>query len=265
MARKDFGPSTGISKKPHSALPEEEPEVVDLPGVMRPLVAVRNARHPILSRAELRDAPPPPDGYRYTLDGRLVPLGESTTDIATVEAQAIACEIVEKTGSLQAAADALCIRLSTLKLQLRKDVEFQEAMDESADRHRQAIYQSAYQRAVVGYDVPIVGGKEKNEIVAYERRYSDTLTALMLKRHFTEFREAAKPVANVTVTNNTLNVDSNIDEKKLAKLTREERAVLKKILKDQPEDTTPVLELDTDADAKDLSSGQSADGQDDRS
>lgn len=183
-----------------------------------------------------RDAPPPPPGYRYTLDGRLVTLAESRLDLETLEAQAIFCEVLEVTGSLRAACDSCGIRdLRSAKTMIEKYPDFAIAAEAAADRHRQKIYAAAVQRATVGYEVPIIGGKDKDQIVAYERRYSDSILALLLKRHFPEFREASK---GTTVNVNQPTVNVNMPDMK--KVPYERRQQLKALLKEPPKiiDTT---------------------------
>lgn len=210
--------------------PSATESIEDLPTTTRTLTAIPPHELP---REVQRDAPPPPPGYRYTLDGRLVPLVESIADLRDPASQAVACEIVERVGSLRAAADALGVSLPKLKSALAADPEFCEAMEAGADRHRNAIYESAYRRATEGYDVPIVGGRNKDEIVAYERRYSDSLTKTLLQRHFPEFRDQ-KPVSVVNVTSNTLNAFDP------AKLDRTDRDHLRRILKAGPDVVDPL-------------------------
>lgn len=183
-----------IRERPRTHI-QDETTPVDYPLTTRPMASGR------VPNAIDRDAAPPPDGYRYTPDGRLVTLEEHRLDISDPNAQDIFCQVLEVTGSIRAGCDALGIKSPiTIKKRMEIDLEFAEAAEAAADRHRQKIYAAAVQRATVGYEVPIVGGKEKDTIVAYERRYSDSILALLLKRHFPEFRDT-KPVAQVTINN----------------------------------------------------------------
>lgn len=207
-----------------SAEPDDYPDAVDLPLTERRLVPI--SPPPMLSKDEARDAPPPPAGYRYTIDGRLVPLVDSRLDISAPEAQAVFCQIVEVTGSRQAAMDALGIKSwATVQRQLDKSPVFSELAEAAANRHRDALYQSAYARATHGYLVPVIGGRNKDEIVAWERRYSDTLTALLLKRHFPEFREAVSPKALVQI-----NTGPTVNLPDIRKLPKEKRDALRLLL-----------------------------------
>lgn len=222
-----------------------------------PEVPQRSARRPRRDNLEvkpitdilaLRDAPPPPLGYRYTMDGRLVPAEESELSIDDPKAQELFCEIIEVTGSLRAAADALgIVSLTKVKRYIDRNPDFFESVEAAADRHRQALYAHAIQRATVGYQKPVIGGKDKNEIVAYERVVSDSLLALLLKRHFVEFRETKAPPQ---VTVNTTNV--NLPNVK--KMTREERDQMRTLLQGSPAptpDPNGIIDVDPNPDSTD--------------
>lgn len=196
---------------------------------------------------QLRDAPPPPAGYRYTLDGRLVPVAETTLSIEDPDAQDLFCETIELTGSLRAACDALGI-VSTAKVRryIDRNPDFAELVEAAAQRHRDALYAHGLQRATVGYLKPVIGGKDKDEIVAYERVVSDSLLALYLKRHFVEFREASKAPA---ATNVTVNNGPQINIKATTRsMSAEDRERLREILnKNKPEgDPQGIIDVEPD-------------------
>jgi len=199
------------------------------PNTTRPMVLM--SKPETLEMLQRRDAPAPPPGYRYTLDGKLVPFLETKLPVESREAQAVFCEVLERTGSSRAAADALGISLAVAKRYFLKDLDFAEAAEAAADRHRQTLYAAAVQRATVGVMVPIIGGKDKDQIVAYECRTSDSLLALLLKRHFPEFRTESK---SLTI-NNQPTVNLNIKE-----MDKGKRDQLRKLLEDSPKviDTT---------------------------
>lgn len=207
----------------------------------RPLRSVELAPLPINEVLALRDAPPPPPGYRYTMDGRLVPAVESELSIEDPKAQELFCEIIEKTGSLRAACDALGIKsMSKVKRYIERNPDFFEDVEGSAERHRQALYAHAIQRATVGYQKPIIGGKDKDKIVGYEQVVSDGLLTLLLKRHFVEFREAAKTAPTTPIN---INLGNN-----LRNVPKEKRDELRRILKDNPPTPDPSGIIDVDPD-----------------
>lgn len=202
----------------------------------RRLVRTKHTPQAVVDQLQLRDAVPPPPGYRYTMDGRLVPLEETTLRIDDPEAQAIFVELLEITGSMRAACDALGITsLTKVKSYISKHPDFSDQVEASLDRHRQALYAHAVQRATVGYQVPIVGGKDKDRIVGYETRVSDSLLTLLLKRHFVEFREAASSKTSVTVDNRSVNVTMPDPRK----MTREQREAMRALLKPTPTEIDP--------------------------
>ena len=232
----DPSKKTAIANLSRRKIEIEEP--IEVPERRRPRIrAVELKPHETDEILALRDAPPPPVGYRYTMDGRLVPEKETELSIADPEAQEIFCEIVEVTGSLRAACDALGIKsMAKAKRYIDRNPDFFEEVEAAADRHRQGLYAHAVQRATVGHMKPIIGGKDKDQIVGYERVVSDSLLTLLLKRHFVEFRDLnKKPDVNVTV--------NNIPAKKM---TREERAKIREVLTQEPPTADPQGIIDID-------------------
>lgn len=205
---------------------DEIPTQVNLPNTHRDMFLLR---HPdsYVDSDKLRDAIPPPPGYCYTLDGRLVPLLECRLPIEDPIAQGIFCEVLEVTGNFRAACDCLGIKSAkSVKEYLLLDTDFHESVEAAADRHRHNLYAVAVQRATVGYQVPIVGGKNKDQVVAYETKVSDSLLTLLLKRHFVEFRDTGKPTQiNIDASTKTVTVND------MRSLTREQRNALRLLVK----------------------------------
>lgn len=79
------------------------------------------------------------------------------------------------------------------------DPEFAEEVEFAKQRYVGNLCRAAHQRAVEGWEVPIVGGQFRDEVVAHERRYSDRLLEVMLKRHDPNFRENVKVEQTTTV------------------------------------------------------------------
>jgi len=179
----------------------------------------------------LRDAPTPPPGYRYTMDGRLIPIEGSELPITDVEAQELFCGVIEITGSMRAACDALGIRsVARVKGYLMRDVEFSEAVEAASQRHKESLYAHAHKRATVGVETPIFD--KTGQLVGYETKYSDSLLTLLLKRHIPEFREASKSGTTVTVNNTDNSQNVQIDVKSM---TRAQRDAMRLILTDKSE------------------------------
>ena len=94
----------------------------------------------------------------------------------------IYCACLEATGQYIVAADALGVSYRKTYIARSEFPELQQMCDEALERYRSKFIAEAQRRAVEGYTVPIIGGQYRDEIVAEERRYSDRLLELFLKR-----------------------------------------------------------------------------------
>lgn len=87
-------------------------------------------------------------------------------------------------------AEAVGVSGSTIDYHVKHDPEFAQALEDARqawiDEH---LFSAALKRARDGVDRPIVGGKFKDQIVATERVYSDSLMLAMLRAHRAEFRD----------------------------------------------------------------------------
>lgn len=208
--------------------------------LMEPSLSMTNEKAP------MDDAPPPPPGWRYNLVGKLVPIEECRVPLTSQRGREMFLEVFEKTGSVRAALDVIGMRsVDGLQTAIATDPDFEVAYDVALERHRSRVYQAAHERAVEGYLVPIVGGREKDRIVAYERRYSDRLMEMFLKRHFVEFRDSSgtpKVVVN-TQQNNVTGLDPT-------KMNKTQRDAYRRFLEAMgPADPGPVIEI-TDGDGE---------------
>ena len=77
----------------------------------------------------------------------------------------------------------------------KNNPEFAEMMAEAQMEYRDKIAAEVYRRAVEGWDVPIVGGQFKDQVVAHERKFSDRLLEMEAKRVDPGYRE--KQTVNV--------------------------------------------------------------------
>jgi len=80
----------------------------------------------------------------------------------------------------------------TVRNWIDSDPSFAEEVEFAKARYVGVLCRAAHQRAVEGWDVPMIGGQFRDEIVAHERKYSDRLLEVMLKRHDPAFRENVK-------------------------------------------------------------------------
>ncbi len=91
-------------------------------------------------------------------------------------------EALEKTGQYIRAADAVQVQYKETVAYRKENPEFQELCNEAMERFSSQFIDAARNRAVDGWKEPIVGGRERNEIVAHKINYSDRLLELFLKR-----------------------------------------------------------------------------------
>lgn len=96
-------------------------------------------------------------------------------------------------------AQAVGVSLSTVGSHRKNDPAFNEAVVEAQQFWAENyLLSAAIERAVVGVEKSIYGGKYKDQVVGTERVYSDSLLSMMLKAKLPEF----KTESNVNVTQN---------------------------------------------------------------
>jgi hypothetical protein len=105
-----------------------------------------------------------------------------------------------ESGLLHASAHKVGVTGATVLAAAREDEAFGEAYlvakEVGTDK---TLVHEARRRALEGTDKPIVGGKNKDEIVAYEKVYSDRLHELLLKAYRREeFGDQLKSQVSVT-------------------------------------------------------------------
>lgn len=88
------------------------------------------------------------------------------------------------------------------------DPEFAAAFWEAEGYYRDIIMEQAYRMAVEGIAEPVFGGKYKDRVVGYTRRFSPQLLLAELKRVNAEYRDRAK--MDVTVRHGVLVVPANM-------------------------------------------------------
>lgn len=87
-------------------------------------------------------------------------------------------------------AEAVGISYGTLYEHIKKDPEFAQGFEDAIQSFiDENLYFPALKRARDGVERPIIGGKFKDEVVAHERVYSDSLMLAMLKSTRPEFKD----------------------------------------------------------------------------
>lgn len=89
-------------------------------------------------------------------------------------------------------AEAVGISMHTVYDHMKRDPEFAQAFEDAIQAFiDENLFAAALKRARDGVERPIIGGKFKDEIVAHERVYSDSIMLAMLRAHRPEFKDKA--------------------------------------------------------------------------
>lgn len=107
-------------------------------------------------------------------------------------------EHYRKNGLQYLAAEAVGVAPETVTEHKRRDPVFKELCDAAKEAHTDELIASAMTRGVEGVTEPIIGGKDRNQIVAHKRVYSDRLLELLLKSRREEFRNNVQVDASVS-------------------------------------------------------------------
>lgn len=115
----------------------------------------------------------------------------------TVERKELFLKTLRKIGVVNHAAELVGVTASTVYDHRKFDPVFAEEMQFAREAWiDETLIETAVQRATQGYKKPIIGGRERNEIVTYETQYSDALHLALLKAHRPEFRDKTADVVD---------------------------------------------------------------------
>lgn len=96
------------------------------------------------------------------------------------------------TGRFNHCAAAVDVTGNTVRRHLKEDKEFKEAYEDARGLYRDKVHEQAQKLAITGVDKPIIGGRFRDEIVAYETVYSSSILAMEMKRTNPEFKDSHK-------------------------------------------------------------------------
>ena len=99
-----------------------------------------------------------------------------------LDVQARFCEEYAKHGRKKQAADVAGVSIHTVNRYLSADLVFKDMFSEAMATYRDHIAEEVYRRAVIGVDKMVLGGQFKDEILGYEKVYSDRLLEMEAKR-----------------------------------------------------------------------------------
>lgn len=101
------------------------------------------------------------------------------------------CTEFAKHSRMSVAARAVGITVSTVYSMLKSNPIFVAMVEEAKAIYKDRILEAVYERAVEGIDEPIIGGINRDSIVAYKKVYSDRLLELEAKRVEPAYRDKA--------------------------------------------------------------------------
>lgn len=93
-----------------------------------------------------------------------------------------------KTGRKAMSAKAAGVCLQTVLDHRENDPEFNEAVENALAMYADKVHQLA-ERLMEGVDEPIIGGKDKDAIVAFKKVHATNLVAMELRRTNPEYKE----------------------------------------------------------------------------
>lgn len=97
---------------------------------------------------------------------------------------------LRQTGLVWLSAEKVGVSPGTVNDHRKRDLEFDEACEVAKQMWiDEVLLSEAVRRATKGTSKPILGGKFKDEIVAYEQVYSDSLMAMLLRANRGEFKD----------------------------------------------------------------------------
>lgn len=94
---------------------------------------------------------------------------------------------IAKEGTYYLGAKAAGVTYATVLNHRAKDPEFARAEQEAKEENTDTLIREAKRRAIEGVSKPLIGGRNKDEVVAYEQVYSDGLLQTLMKSRRSEF------------------------------------------------------------------------------
>ncbi len=98
-----------------------------------------------------------------------------------------------KTGQYAISAEMVGVNSSTVHDHRKKDKAFADQCEE-AKQHwiEETLLSAAVARATQGVKRAVIGGKDRDQVILYEREYSDSLLSQLLRANKPEFNKGAE-------------------------------------------------------------------------
>lgn len=119
------------------------------------------------------------------------------------------------TGRVGFACEAASVSAMTVRTVRKEDPLFADAYDHAETVFRDTIEDELFKRAMIGEEEPIIGGRNRDEVVAVVRRKSDRLLERIMNKHLPEYRDNKQ--LDVNVSGGVLVVGATMTEEEFEK------------------------------------------------
>jgi len=148
----------------------------------------------------------------------------------TPERQAMYLFLLETTGMSGKSAVAAGVSQTAVSYRTNPnspgyDPEFREAVADAKNLYNESIETEIYRRGVHGWKEPVFGGKDRDQIVGYVRKYSDQLLIQHAKARNPIYKDKLQVTKEDTTSAATPLTEA------MANLSREQRGKLKDFMK----------------------------------
>lgn len=111
-------------------------------------------------------------------------------------------EWLRRTGLYAFSCEMVGIDKMVVESARKQDERFDRLCQAAREGYADSLVVEAHRRAVEGVDRPVIGGRNRDEIVTYTRVYSDKLLQSLLRAYKEEFKDTRQPVTvDVGATN----------------------------------------------------------------
>jgi hypothetical protein len=104
---------------------------------------------------------------------------------------------IAKTGQFMAATQSCGVSSSTVRKHLKDDPEFNEAYMDARETYKDIVISVAQKLALEGIDEPMIGGRNRDEVVAYKKVYATNILAMEMKRVDPGYKDKSQVDLNV--------------------------------------------------------------------
>ncbi|HNQ98351.1 MAG TPA: hypothetical protein PKN52_00045 [Trueperaceae bacterium] len=94
-------------------------------------------------------------------------------------------------GLMYVSARAAGVTPPTVTSHVENDPDFAAAFQDAKDAYRDRVMAHAYKLSIEGVEEPIIGGKDKDEVVAYKKVYATNILAMEMRRVNPDYKDRA--------------------------------------------------------------------------